>query len=230
MVLIPAGPFQMGSNQPMENPIHTVTLNSFWMDVYEVTNARYAECVAAKKCQPPASNQLFSTRSDYYTNGQYANYPVLYVSWDDANAYCTWRGARLPTEAEWEKAARGGLEGKLYPWGDTAPVCTPGAINGAQFGGCTVQDTVTVGSFKPNRYGVYDMAGNVWEWANDWSDENYYSSSSGNNPIGPPSGNQKVLRGGSWGLTAGSMRVTYRTSAVPTLSYFNVGFRCARSQ
>lgn len=227
MVLIPAGPFQMGSNKAYdEEPIHTVNLNAFLMDKYEVTNADYAKCVAAKKCSLPGDLSS-SNRSDYYSNGKYVNYPVLYVSWNDAKKYCEWRNARLPSESEWEKAARGGLEGKLYPWGDTTPVCTAGAENGSQSDSCSVKDTVAVGSFKPNGYGLYDMIGNALEWVNDWYNESYYSSSPDNNPTGPTSGYYKVLRGGGWYGSFDDMRIAHRYFNDPTGSQVILGFRCA---
>jgi formylglycine-generating enzyme required for sulfatase activity len=227
MVLIPAGPFQMGSNQgdSYEKPAHTVTVDAFLMDVYEVTNAEYAQCVADRRCAVPG-NLFSSTRKDYYTNPQYANYPVVTVSWDNAKTYCEWRGARLPSEAEWEKAARGGLEGKLYPWGDTPPVCTVGAENGAQFDDCAVGDTVAVGSFKPNGYGLYDMAGNAWEWVNDWWGSGYYSASPNHNPTGPTSGNRKMLRGGGWYGAVEALRTMSRYVSDPATRYNNIGFRC----
>lgn len=228
MVLIPAGAFQMGgSRYDNENPIHTVTLNAFLMDVYEVTNANYANCVAAGKCQPPADKSS-STRSDYYDNEQYVNYPVLFVSWNGAKTYCEWRGARLPTEAEWEKAARGGLEGKQYPWGDIAPVCTHDAENGAQFYGCATKDTIAVGSFAPNGYGLFDMAGNTWEWVNDWYDENYYRLSPSFNPLGPIDGDKKALRGGGWHYAFSSLRVAYR-GWYDAADRSATSFRCAAS-
>jgi serine/threonine-protein kinase len=227
MALIPAGAFQMGSNQSdNEKPIHTVTLSAFLMDVYEVTNADYAKCVAAKKCSLPWNLSSY-TRSDYYSNGKYVNYPVIYVDWHQATAYCLWAGKRMPTEAEWEKAARGGLESKLYPWGDTPPVCITGVENGAQFSNCSVRDTVVVGSFNPNGYGLYDMAGNAWEWVNDWYSESYYRSPSGNNPTGPTSSNLKVLRGGDWYGNPDILRVTNRYYYDPAYRDNFISFRCA---
>jgi formylglycine-generating enzyme required for sulfatase activity len=233
MALIPAGPFQMGSAS--DNPIHTVTLDAFKIDVYEVTNARYAECVADGHCQPLQKES--SSRSDYYGNAQYADYPAVGVTWEQAFAYCAWRGARLPTEAEWEKAARGGLEGKWYPWGDDAPVCTPGAPNGAQYYDCKPDNTAAVGSFAPNRYGLFDMIGNVAEWVNDWFDFSYYIYSPGSNPLGPETGTAKVVRGGGW-LTSNysfqqsydsDLRLTARDSNEPATPSMDSGFRCAAS-
>lgn len=219
----------MGSNQyDNEKPVHTVTVNAFWIDKYEVTNADYAKCVTAGKCQEPV-NKDSSTRKGYYDDSQYANYPMLNVSWSEAANYCKnmRAGGRLPTEAEWEKAARGGLEGKLYSWGDTAPVCTAGAENGAQFNSCTHKDTVAVGSFKANGYGLYDMTGNAWEWTTDWYSESYYQSSPDQDPSGPQSGSFRVARGGSWSNSPASVRVAGRIKVAPDLSRSFYGFRCA---
>jgi formylglycine-generating enzyme required for sulfatase activity len=211
-----------------ETPAHWVTLNAFLIDMYEVTNADYAQCVAAGKCKAP-TNKNSNTRPSYYYNLQYAKYPVVNVSWEEADIYCKWRGARLPSEAEWEKAARGGLEGKLYSWGDTTPVCTTDVENGAQFDNCSVKDTVAVGSFKPNDYGLFDMAGNAWEWVNDWYDPSYYSSSPASNPTGPDAtGNQyKVVRGGGWHSDLNNVRVADRDNLPPANRYSDFGFRCA---
>jgi formylglycine-generating enzyme required for sulfatase activity len=226
MVLVPAGSFEMGSNvgDSDEEPIHTVTLDNFYIDQYEVTNALYTECVEANQCDPPSSS-ISSTRDSYYGNVQYADYPVIYVRWNDANSYCQWRGARLPTEAEWEKAARGGLEGVQYPWGDT--IDCSNANYWGQDGGC-IGDTSSVGVYAPNRYDLYDMAGNVWEWVDDWYDSNYYESTPANNPTGPESGETRVLRGGSWFGNSYYLRTANRFYLVPSSSDDDIGFRCAR--
>jgi formylglycine-generating enzyme required for sulfatase activity len=228
MVIIPGGTFQMGSEQ-VDNakPAHMITLNSFLIDRYEVTNAGYAKCVAAKKCQAPIDKSS-STRVDYYSNEQYASYPVVNVSWDDADAYCRWRSARLPTEAEWEKAARGGVDGKQFPWGDTTPVCTYDKPNGAQIYNCPIKDTAAIASFPPNHYNLFDMYGNVWEWVNDWYHVSYYNASLDNNPTGPGVGDFKVLRGNGW-FPPSELQIAYRYHADPRTRYNFIGFRCAAS-
>jgi formylglycine-generating enzyme required for sulfatase activity len=168
MTFIPAGEFQMGSENGSddEKPVHSVFLEAFYIDVNEVTNARYAECVSSGACQPPTASKSY-TRSSDYSDAQYADYTVIYVTWEMAKTYCEWRGGSLPTEAQWEKAARVGLQSMQYPWGDEAPTCQPAAQNGAQFADCSQDDTVQVGLFRPNGYGLFDMAGNIWEWVND---------------------------------------------------------------
>jgi formylglycine-generating enzyme required for sulfatase activity len=232
MALIPAGEFQMGSENGNSNekPVHRVFLDAFYMDVYEVTNARYADCVSAGYCEPPKSGES-SARTRYYDNPVYADYPVIYVTWEMAKMYCEWRSGSLPTEAQWEKAARGGLEQKDYPWGNQSPVCQKGALNGARFFDypkCKDTDTTRVGSYKSNGYGLFDMAGNVWELVNDWYQIDYYLSSPGNNPTGPDSGNYKVLRGGAWHTDKGYIRVAYRFHYFQYDHYDSYyGFRCA---
>jgi formylglycine-generating enzyme required for sulfatase activity len=226
MALIPAGSFKMGSDQdPDERPVHTVNLVAFWIDVHEVTNIEYIECVKDKKCRAPSSKSSYS-RPSYYDNEQFANYPVLYVSWSDADAYCKWRDARLPSEAEWEKAARGGLEGQPYPWGDDDPTCKLGAANGVQFDECTVKDVLAIKSFAPNKYGLFDMAGNAWEWVNDNYTPSYNASSSGSNPPAPVSSDSKVVRGGAWNTINFHLRAANRIGYSPVIRYPTIGFRC----
>jgi formylglycine-generating enzyme required for sulfatase activity len=203
----------MGSNKfDDEKPVHTVYLKAFWVDQIEVTQAQFKKFVRAENYSANAC-------------GDGDDYPVACVSWYDAQAYCDWAGRRLPTEAEWEKAARGGLEGKAYPWGDEAPLCAPGAQNGAQYDSCNGQ-TVPVKTFAANGYGLYDMAGNVWEWVADWYQSDYYANSPSRNPLGPEVGSHRILRGGSWSYNVNYLRVAYRHGDLPEYSASNIGFRC----
>jgi len=239
-VYILAGEFQMGSQNggSNEEPVHDVYLDAFWMDQTEVTNLMYAAFLNEVGNQSENGVSwldekdedvlLITSAGTWQHKFGYAHHPVIEVSWYGARAYCQWVERRLPTEAEWEKAARGGLVGKQYPWGDTDPVCTPSNQNGAQFDSCG-GETVEVGTFAPNGYGLYDMAGNVWEWVNDWYDENYYSNSPSSNPEGPSSGNSRVLRGGSWLYNDWVLRSANRFSNYPDYTSSNGGFRCARS-
>jgi formylglycine-generating enzyme required for sulfatase activity len=232
-ILIPAGSFQMGcdSSNPAEScnsweqPLHTVTLSAYSIDKYEVTNARYKACVAAGGCTVPGSVDS-SKRSPYYGTSTYADYPVLNVDWFQANAFCAWAGKRLPTEAEWEKAARGSSDTRKYPWGNSAPDCTK-----TNYDSC-VGDTSRVGSYPSGAspYGVMDMSGNVWEWVNDWYSSNYYSVSPSVNPQGSASGAVRVLRGGSWLNDDLSVRSAVRNYDYPVGWLNFVGFRCVRSQ
>ena len=218
MVLIPEGEFKMGDVDGYydEEPAHTVYLDAFYIDIYEVTHARYQDCVDAGVCETV----------DSYNSG--SNYPVTDINWYQAQTYCEWRGARLPTEAEWEKAARGGLSEKDYPWGNQDPVCKLDAGNGANYGQCNF-GLMEVGEFSPNNYGLYDTVGNVWEWVADWYDSDYYDNSSYENPEGPTSGDYRVLRGGSWYSYGNRVRSANRHWDYPGSAYHYIGFRCARS-
>lgn len=237
-VFVPAGEFLMGSAaddadaDDNEKPQHTVYLDAFWIDRVEVTNAMYARCVKAKACAPPLQDTS-ERRKRYYGNPEYANYPVIYVSWEAAQAYCQWAGGRLPTEAEWEKAARG-IDGRQYPWGDEPLNCTH---SNSGIRGCCVGDTTAVGSYPSGAspYGALDMAGNVYEWVADWYDREYYSRSPARNPAGPAAGEKRVIRGGSWGFwdrcwdtPQDVVRSDSRTWSFVDNS--NLGFRCAYSE
>jgi len=227
MVFVPEGEFTMGSDTGSadERPVHQVYLDAFWIDQTEVTNSMYAKCVADDGCTPPSSSKS-STRSNYYGNSEFDDYPVIYVNRSQANAYCAWAGRRLPTEAEWEKAARG-IDGRAYPWGEGISCDNANYYAGRH----CVGDTSKVRSYESGKspYGAYDMAGNVWEWVNDWYDEKYYQISPLLNPQGPISGQYRVLRGGSWYVSGGDVRSAnrYRIDRTYTLNY--IGFRCSLS-
>ncbi len=239
-VYIPAGAFQMGSEDgdSDEDPVHEVYLDAYWMDEHEVTNAQFVEFLKDQGNQTEGSTiwldvgdpdvLIEKSGGEWIPDSGYGDHPVVEVTWYGARAYCEWAGRRLPTEAEWEKTARGELEGKKYPWGDESPVCEAGAINGAQYYGCS-GSTIPVKSYAPNGYGLYDMAGNVWEWAADWYDGDYYSSTPYENPQGPDDGTYRVLRGSSWLDNSDSLRVANRFGTNLDDSYYNVGFRCAAS-
>ena len=230
MVYVPAGEFIMGSpdgeGEDNEHPQHTVYLSEFWIDQTEVTNAQYGRCVAAGACQasPYADDDRF--------NGP--DQPVVGVSWHDAKAYCEWAGKRLPTEAEWEKAARG-TDGRRYPWGNT--------FDGSKLNFCDAncdyewkdsdvndgyQYTAPVGSYPvgASPYGALDMEGNVAEWCQDWGAEDYYASSPQRDPQGPDSGQSRVVRGSSWDSIEGFVRVADRHREIPDSRRDVIGFRC----
>jgi len=199
-----------------------VTGSAFVLDRYEVTNARYQACVRAGACAAP-SLQSSNARAHYFDDPAFADYPVIFVSWKQAQAFCAFAGGRLPSEAEWERAAVGSDSPRTYPWGESPPDCAK-----ANFAGC-VGDTDRVGRrlAGASPYGALDMAGNVWEWTADWYDAGYYSASPGQDPRGPESGRLKVMRGGCWVSGESTLRTTCRKPSLPSSWAPNVGFRCA---
>ena len=237
MVYVPAGEFEMGSTEgdDDEQPVHTVALDGFWIDRTEVTNAQYEQCVAAGDCDPRSFSGS-DTRGWTYGDGAADDHPAIYVTWYQAETYCRWVGGRLPTEAEWEYAARG-PEGRVFPWGDD--------FDGAQLNYCDANcerewadevvddgyaETAPVGSFPAGASWceALDLAGNVWEWVADSYAGNYYERSPSRNPTGPSSWECRVLRGGSWGFDPYYVRAANRDCFVPSNTYGHIGFRCAR--
>ena len=263
MVRLPAGHFLMGSHDDQsadQRPTHRVRIDSFWMDIHPVTNEQFAVFVAATDYATTAerrgSSRVFDPRQGQWLEVVGANwrtplgpddslagkdrYPVVHVSWHDAVAYAAWVGKTLPTEAEYEYAARAGLSDGIYPWGREE---VPEGIYQANswqgwfpeqnhkldgYGG-----TSPVGSFPANAWGLHDMAGNIWCWCADWYDAEFYGKSSGNNPVGPATGSQRVRRGGSW-LSShnyeGALRVAYRGHAAADRTTNHTGFRCVQRQ
>lgn len=244
MEFIPAGEFTMGSSEgdleyamdlclaysfltcnrglvDGEYPQRSVFVGAFYIDIHEVTNAEYLECVQAGPCEPPQESSSW-TRDSYYGNPVYDDYPVIHVSWYQADTYCQWAGKRLPTEAEWEKAARG-TDGLVWPWGDQ--------WHEARLNCCAnARDTTRVenhpGGASP--YGLYDLAGNVSEWVADWYDPAYYKTAPDRNPAGASSGRSRVQRGGSWQSLTYGVRAANRRSGHPESTSDDVGFRCAK--
>jgi formylglycine-generating enzyme required for sulfatase activity len=220
MVPVPASGFTMGCSDADDGcgndelPRHDVQLSDYEIDVTEVTQAAYEDCVQDGACTAPNTG---------YSPGSTPDLPVVNVAWSEAKAYCEWRGKRLPTEAEWEKAARG-AEDPIYPWGNDSPTCQL-----CNFFGCGMS-SIPVGS-RPagaSPYGAHDMAGNAVEWVADWYDPLYYTLSPSQDPGGPPVGSQRVARGGGFGGIASNQRSSKRFAYAPGGITGNLGFRCAR--
>jgi formylglycine-generating enzyme required for sulfatase activity len=224
MRLVPASEFIMGSDKGEidEKPFHYVYLEAYYIDKYEMTNEFYSACVDAGICEQPKKTNS-DTRDSYYGNSMYSDYPVIYVDWNMAKTYCEWREAQLPTEAQWEKASRG-TDGRTYPWGEDIDKTYANYDNNAD------GDTTAVGSYEKGKsiYGVYDMAGNVWEWVTDWYSENYYQNSPPKNPSGPDTGKERVMRGGAWDYFDEHARASDRQYDAPSSNNNSFGFRCAR--
>jgi len=219
LVLIPAGEFLMGSDSEEDHsPVHKVYIDAFYMDKFEVTNAHYLRFCEETGHRLPE----FWGMVGFRCGPDYPNHPVVGVSWYDATLYAEWCGQRLPTEAEWEYAARGGRVDMRYPNGGALDP-SDGNYNHSDKGG-----PVAVGSYPPNGFGLCDMQGNVVEWVWDLYDPDYYSSSPPANPRGPEFGRFRVIRGGGWHSGASCNRVYYRNALPPSWVDFNVGFRCAK--
>ena len=261
MVRVPGGTFRMGIDDgfPFEGPSHPVTVRPFLLDRHEVTVREFARFIKATGYKTEAEkfgwSGVFDAKQGRWTKGDGANWrhpdgpktsahpdePVTHVSHADARAYAKWAGKRLPTEAEWEWAARGGKKNVVFPWGDDLRPRGKPAANWWQ-GTFPDKDTgedgykgrrAPVGSFAPNGFGLYDMGGNVWEWCADWFDPDYYAQSPRLNPRGPASGDERVIRGGSWMCSLNycrGFRVAARSHSAPDSGLNNLGFRCAKDE
>jgi len=222
MVLIPAGTFVMGSDQEDQQPAHTVSIDAFYLDKHEVTNREYM--IFVKETGHP--------KPPYYKDSDFnqPDQPVVGVSYNDAVAYAAWVGKRLPTEAEWEYAARGGLAKKKFPWGDdiSARDCNYVPSGGKEADG--YEYTAPVSKYPPNGYGLYDMAGNAWEWCSDFYSTTYYAASPDSNPIGPDSGYTRIVRGGSYlSINPKYLVCAFRMELKPFVQDRYYGFRCAKA-
>ncbi|HOV31199.1 MAG TPA: SUMF1/EgtB/PvdO family nonheme iron enzyme [Anaerolineaceae bacterium] len=235
-VLIPAGEFFFGCDPqhnggfeclPDELPLQRLYLEMFAIDKFEVTNVQYARCVAAGACEEPVYTYS-ATRESYYDNPAYANYPVSGISWNEAYAYCTWVGGRLPTEAEWEKAARGETM-RAYPWGDEEPNCNLANSRDDRMGAC-VGDTAPVGSYPlgASPYGVMDMAGNVWEWMMDYYAVGLDGTRENIDPTTVSLDYPRTVKGGAWDYSWSWMRIAYNSDHGPDEHKISFGFRCMR--
>ena len=225
MTLIPEGYFWMGTDDGLglddEGPRHEVWLDPYYIDVYEVTTERYATFLTATHRTAPWLWRSVDLDVD-------SDRPVIGVDWSDTEAFCRWAGKRLPTEAQWEKAARGTDE-RRYPWGDQTPTAALANFAvGARFS--YSQALMPVGRYKTAQspYGLYDMAGNAWEWVWDWYDSSYYETTPTDNPMGPESGQLKVVRGGAWSELPNYLLTYGRFKLPPNTRNSHTGFRCAQ--
>jgi formylglycine-generating enzyme required for sulfatase activity len=237
MAIIPGGSFDMGyeKGEIDEGPIHTVELSGFEIGKYEITNHQFSIFVRATRYRTIAHQDNSLTWEDFAGRGR-NNHPAIMITWEDAMEYCNWLSKmtgetyRLPTEAEWEYAARGGMEERSYPWGDDFDLkkanCLIGDF-GVDFFRSAVKSITQVGSFEPNGYGLYDVIGNVSEWCYDWYEKEYYDNSEEKNPMGPESGifEYRVTRGGSWADPYTFCRVSFRNAATLPFRCPSVGFR-----
>jgi len=234
MVLIPGGVYIMGSHKSLieldpvdlfntdrhalgpENPAHNVEIDPYFIDIFEVTHGAYMGFVKATNAKKPR----FWDDPNFNKNNQ----PVVGISWKEAQSYCKWKGGRLPTEAEWEKASRG-KRSVSYPWGNEMPDSTKLNFNEE------LQKTAPIGSYESGKsdYGIHDLSGNVAEWTYDWHLAEFYVFSSKKNPVGPEKGHYKVIRGGNWRNNLESINMTYRNATVPSIRSNSLGFRCAQS-
>jgi len=233
MVVVPAGEFIRGSEKghPAEKPVKKIYLDEFWIDIYEVTVDEYFRCVKVGNCERPKEGGPACSGNvvNWEKKGR-GNHPINCVTAFNAEVFCKWAGKRLPTEAEWEKAARG-TDGRTYPWGEAKADCNRAVMNDGGLLGCGELSTWPVES-KPSGvspYGAHNMAGNVSEWTADRYDSKYYSTSPARNPQGPKSGVTRVIRGGCWFDFASNLRSAERISDGPSNAYDVLGFRCARS-
>ncbi|CUS37218.1 conserved exported hypothetical protein [Candidatus Nitrospira nitrosa] len=233
MVEVPTGSFPMGvppgdrDGGRDEYPRHEVVLDTFLIDQFEVTNGRYLEFIKSTGHRVP-QNPTNPTRNLWQggtITESLAERPVINVDWFDADAYCKWAGKRLPSEAEWEKAAKGTSD-RRFPWGNVEPTAKHLNYNQKWIGEKTL---MPVGSYEAGKspYGVYDIVGNVWEWVNDWYDARYYEKSPSKNPLGPQEGTKKVIRGAGWQNETPTVRIFTRVDSDPTMRNESTGFRCA---
>jgi eukaryotic-like serine/threonine-protein kinase len=226
MVLVPAGKFVRGSLPGIgtgdEHPRREIELSAFFIDRTEVTQRAYAKCVDDGVCAVPECKDRYTD----WKPGLRGDHPVTCVDWNAADKFCRWAKKRLPTEAEWEKAARG-TDARLYPWGNDPPSCDK-----ANYVECDRKDTVAVGSLTAGAspYGALDMAGNVWEWVADWHAVDYYEKGPDKDPQGPADGKQKIVRGGAYIYSETELLSAGRTFDDPKVRFDHVGVRCARSQ